>query len=239
MPRWPTAYGPLGLPGSAVGVMTLIILQCFAIPTSSCERRDGEIDGEGPDGPLSAVRARGRGDLISSAIGRPRVLPPPHPLPFPPRGESPPPSNQPPAPSVFSRLSPYLFTLPPRSSTSSSPLSSVVHEPPRALNLFLQLNIRAFASDIVRFIFIFLFFFQLLTTSNFLSFFRLHLPLCLYQSFRFLGFIICNALRRLYVLRRLQTHPLNLLDLFSPLLFVIFFLNHLSFYILDINHYSS
>lgn len=39
----------------------------------------------GPDGPWSAVRARGRRDLISSAIGRPRVLPPPRPLPFPPR----------------------------------------------------------------------------------------------------------------------------------------------------------
>lgn len=42
---------------------------------------------------------------------------------------------------------PPLRALPTRTSSSSSPLSSlVVHEPPRALNLSPQLNIRAFAS---------------------------------------------------------------------------------------------
>lgn len=129
-----------------------------------------------------------------------------------------------------------LVSLPPRSATSSSPLSSVVHEPSRAKFIssakYSRLRLRYRSLHLH-------FFFQLLSTSNFLSFFRLHLPLCLYQSLRFLQFIICNALRRLYVLRCLQTHPtLNLLDLFSPL-FVIFFLNHLSSYILDLNHYSS
>lgn len=51
MPRWPLAYGPLGLPGPAVGVMTLITRQCFAIPTSGRERRDRGPDEEGPTGP--------------------------------------------------------------------------------------------------------------------------------------------------------------------------------------------
>lgn len=46
-----------------------------------------------------------------------------------------------------SRLSSASRALPTRSSFSSSPLSSlVVHEPPRALNLSPQLNIRAFTS---------------------------------------------------------------------------------------------
>lgn len=45
-----STYGPLGLP-AAVGVMTLITRQCFAIPTSSRGPQDREIDGEGPMGP--------------------------------------------------------------------------------------------------------------------------------------------------------------------------------------------
>lgn len=57
-PSWPT--------GPQVGVMTLIIRQCFAIPTSSCERRDGEIDGEGPErAPVGRASERQkRSDLI-------------------------------------------------------------------------------------------------------------------------------------------------------------------------------
>lgn len=78
---------------------------------------------------------------------------------FPPRRISPPPSNPPPAPSVSSRVSRLtsFLTSSIRSSTSSSPLSlPVVHEPSRALNLFPQLSIRAFASPISSaFIFIF------------------------------------------------------------------------------------
>lgn len=82
----------------------------------------------GPDGPRPDVRARGREDLISSAIGR--DLPPPHHRPRSLHGESPPPSNPPlsvPSPPSSSRRLCASFLI--CSSSSSTPLSSlVVHE---------------------------------------------------------------------------------------------------------------
>lgn len=70
--------------------------------------------------------------------------------------------------------------LPTSSSSSSSPLSSViVHEPPLALNLSPQPTIRAFASDIALFISI-----PYPSIANFTSFFPcLYLPLPLSFTF--------------------------------------------------------
>ncbi|KYQ46249.1 hypothetical protein ALC60_14671 [Trachymyrmex zeteki] len=141
-----STYGPLALP-TAVGVMTLITRQCFAIPTSSLEIvRSTEKARRAPTG--CASEKQKRSDLICD---RETSCPPassPSPL-FPPRRIS----------TTFESTSfrtlfvfptslafPPLRALPTCSSSSSSPLSSlVVHESPRALNLSPQLNI-AFAS---------------------------------------------------------------------------------------------
>lgn len=233
MPRWPTAYGPLGLPvrsgGNDSHHPTVFCYTNIELRASRWWNRR-----RGPDGPWSAVRARGRRDLISSAIGRPRILPPPHLLLYPPRRISTTfESTSFEAPSVFSRLSPYFL----RSSTSSSPLSSVVHEPPRALNLFLQLSIRAFASDIVLAPSPFFFNFFPLPIS-FHSFARVFSSGSINISLWFPRFIIHSALRQSCVLQRLEIHPSSsLLNLFSSLpLFSLSFASLI--YILDINYYS-
>lgn len=110
-----STYGPLGLP-TTVGIMTLITRQCFAIPTSSREPRDREIDKEGPTGPFGRASERQRrSDLICDReTSRLLTI-----APVPSTSESPPPSNPPlSAPSLFPRLWPFprcapFLTVPP------------------------------------------------------------------------------------------------------------------------------
>ncbi|KAL0131243.1 hypothetical protein PUN28_002658 [Cardiocondyla obscurior] len=80
-----------------------------------------------PDGRRPAARARGRRDLISSAIGRPPASSPSLPL-VPSTAKSPPPSSTPlTAPSPTAPLSPILSPSP--SSFFSSSSSLVAREP--------------------------------------------------------------------------------------------------------------
>lgn len=104
-----STYGPLGLPAT-VGIMTLITRQCFAIPTSSREPRDREIDKEGPTGPVGRASERQkRSDLICDReTSRLLTI-----APVPSTAKSPPPSNPPPsAPFLLSHLWPFLRSAP-------------------------------------------------------------------------------------------------------------------------------
>lgn len=143
MPRWPLDVRPSW--STAVGVMTLITRQCFAIPTSSREPleivRSTKRTRRGPAGRTSERQRRS--DLICDRETS-RLL------------------TIAPVPSMANlhHLRIHLFPHPPSTRvsrlTSARPsylfllvvslLSSlVVREPPCALNLSPQLNIRAFA----------------------------------------------------------------------------------------------
>lgn len=127
-------------------------------------------------------------------------------------------------------------SLPPRSSTSSSLLSSVVHEPPRALNLFLQLSIRAFASDIV-----------LASSPFFFSFFPLPISFHSFARVFSSGFINrFDFLGLLFVAHSVSRASFNDFRFILLRVCSISFLRFRYFlsssytliYILDINHYS-